>query len=242
MMRALIALLSLALTQNPGPSVTGAGRLPPACNPPTMTYRWTPTSGCSVATTCATDQVAGNNATQTTLGDVPTYGATCGPNSTPCLTFNGTSDYLALATPIPSGLTTLTLYAVINLTTSQVNSIFGGAGSGLIFRINSSNNPDLESSGVVGVSGSQTLSLSTWYTEVVTYNNGTTTTNFYYASGGSLNAAGSVSQAFSWSGNVPYLANDNYNEVFAGKIAEWGYLNSVNTAGIANWSSCHYGV
>ena len=144
---------------------------------------------------------------------------------------------------IPSGLTAFTLYAVINLAASQVNPMFGGASSGITFRIDTSpNTPDLEETNVQGVAGTQTLSLSTWYTEVVTYNNGTTTTSFYYASGGTLNAAGvAMSPAFTFSGTTPYLGTDTV-AFLNGSVAEWGYLNSVNTAGIANWSSCHYGV
>jgi hypothetical protein len=139
------------------------------------------------------------------------------------LTFNGTNDFLTLATPIPSGLTTFTLYAVINLTAAQVNPMFGGGGSGIVFQVNGSNYPDPEESRVVGVSGTQTISLNTWLIEIVTYDNGTTTTSFYYPSGGVLNSGGSgSSQALSFSGNLPKLGIDQYGEAFAGKIAEWG--------------------
>jgi hypothetical protein len=242
---ALLLAFFAGSIQNQGPMDSSALSAPPPCvEPAGFTYIWTPTSGCSTSTPCATDIVAGNNATQTVSGDLPTYGATCGPNSTPCLTFNGTTDFLNITTPVPSGVTAFTLYAVINLSASQVNVIFGGAGSGITYRINNTTNqPDLEESGVQGINGTQTLSLSTWYTEIVTYDNGTTTTSFFDASGGALNSHGvSASPAFTFSGTMPKLASDNFSELFNGKIAEWGYLNSVNTAGIANWSSCHYGV
>lgn len=245
-MKILSLLLSLILgTPQATYPAPGPGRQAYACAAPAgLVGRWTPTSGCSTSTPCATDQVAGNNASQTTSGDLPTYGATCGPNSTPCLTFNGTTDALLLATPIPSGLTALTMYAVIYVTAAQNNAIFGATNNGgLTYRINGSSNPDLEQLAVQGNSGTQTLSLNTWYTEVVTYNGGTTTTSFYYASGGTLNAAGAPGgPAFSWSTTTTYLGNDQFGEPFAGKIAEWGYLNSVNTTGIAPWSQCHYGV
>lgn len=212
-----------------------------------MTYRWTPTLGCSVATPCATDQVSGNNASQTTIGDVPTYNATGGPNSTPSLTFNGTSDFITPTTAIPSGLSAFTLYAIIKPSSVSVNNaIFGGVTGGIEYRINSSANPDVLVQSVADVnSGSQTLTASTWTTQVVTFTtSGSGTIAFYNATGGTLNAAGSgIPAATSFTsttndlGGAPATA-----EFFHGDIAEWGYLNSVSTATIAHWSSCHYGV
>jgi hypothetical protein len=242
----LIALLLALLTGQSTYPAPGPGRQANsvACVAPTMTYRWTPTSGCSTTTPCATDQVSGNNASQTTSGDLPTYGATCGPNSTPCLAFNGTSDYLTIATPIPSGVTNFTMYAIFNPTTaSTYNAFFAGGNNSIEFAITTTT-ATLSQIGATSVPGSRSFSTGTWYTEVVTYANGSTTTAFYAASGGSLTSdGGSISQAFSFSSNTPYLgAIPMYSVGFNGPIAEWGYLNSVNTTGIANWSSCHYGV
>jgi hypothetical protein len=209
-----------------------------------MTYRWTPTSGCSTSTPCATDQVSGNNASQTTSGDLPTYSATGGPNSTPSLAFNGTSDFIIPATAIPSGLTVFTLYVILNVTTLQDGAMFGGVGGGIEYRIDSSGKPGLLVQSVVGTSGTQTLSTGTWYTVVVTHDNGTTTTNFYNATSGTLSAQGNnTTQAMVLTSTTNDLGGATGNsEFFNGEIAEWGYLNSVNTAGIAAWSNCHYGV
>jgi hypothetical protein len=244
----VLALLpSMAVAQFTIPQRGGIAT-PPPCVAPTMTYRWTPTSGCSTSTACATDQVSGNNAFQTNSGDLPTYGATAGPNSQPALTFNGTSDYLLPTTAIPSGLTNVTLYAVVNatsLTLTGENPIFGiSNNNAMLFQLNTSGNPQFEQYGVASASSTQTVSTGTWYTLVVTYANGTTTTNFYSASGGSLTAEGSVtSPGMSFSNPTTALAGElEFGGFFAGKIAEWGYLNSVNTTGIASWSSCHYGV
>lgn len=209
-----------------------------------MTYRWTPTSGCSISTPCATDQVSGNNASQTNSGKLPTYGATCGPTSTPCLTFNGTSDYIIPTTPIPSGLTAFTLYAILDITTgSKNNPLFGGVAQSIRYDADTTNTMDLTQQDVVTVPGAPTLATNTWYTVVVTYLNGTSTSTFYNASGGTLHNAGSGVQALSFSSATTDLgAAHGDSAFFTGNIAEWGYTNSVTTAGIANWSSCHYGV
>lgn len=242
----LLALLSGHI-QNQGPMDSSALSAPPPCIEPTgMTYIWVPAAGCSTSTPCATDVVAGNNASQTTSGDLPTYGATCGPNSRPCLTFNGTTDFITPTTAIPSGLTNLTFYAVINITTGSVyNAFFGSTSSQFAeFAVTSGNVPQLAETGIAGAQGTQTISTGTWYTLIVTYANGTTTTSFYNASGGALNPQGSFGgPAMTFPNPTADLgASRGDPSFFNGKIAEWGYTNSVNTAGIANWSSCHYGV
>src|ERR1700722_1347905 len=84
-----------------------------ACTAPSMTYRWVPASGCSTSSACAKDRVAGNNASQTSSGALPTYSEAGGPDRTPDLTFNGSTDYLTFGTAIPSAVTTFTIYAVI---------------------------------------------------------------------------------------------------------------------------------
>lgn len=248
-------LLSLLLSLLMGTSATqatypapGPGRQANSCTAPTMTYRWTPTSGCSTSTPCATDQVSGNNASQTTSGDLPTYGATCGPNSTPCLTFNGTTDYLLPTTAI-AGPTDLTVYAIFKTATTPTTKgypFIGGAANGIEFGIDTANQAFLNQQDITGTNGTRTYTSGTWYAEAITYHNATTTTNFYAVSGGGLSADGvSASPAMTFSAAAPNLgANTNGSdlEYFNGSIAEWGYLSSVNTAGIAAWSSCHYGV
>lgn len=246
-MRFFTALLCIALPlsiQNPGPDGGGSLAAPLPCVAPTMTYRWVPNSGCSIIVACATETVSGNNASQTSSGALPTYGATCGPNSTPCLTFNGTSDYIIPTTAIPSGVTAFTLYAVIKPTTvSTDNPIFGGNNNGIAYKSNSSGKMDLSAQGFTGVAtGTQTLVANTWYTQVVTFNNGASTTIFYSASGNTLTSFGGGGGG-SFPNSTPYLGGIPIESIwFTGSIAEWGYLNSVSTTGIANWSSCHYGV
>ena len=244
-MRTLIALLlltSAAFGQNPGPMESGLSTAPP-CVEPTMTGIWVPASGSS-SNPYATDPVAGNNAFQATTANQPTYGATCGPNSTPCLTFNGTSDFIQPTTPLPTASSDITMYAVIYVTAaSQPNNMFGGGAAGVSYRVNSSNNVDFGSEGLSASTGTQVLSPNTWYTEIVTYSNSTNVTNFYFASAGSLIAAGSETLALGITATTTTLGGAPTEALFfTGKIAEWGYANSVTTAAIANWSSCHYHV
>jgi hypothetical protein len=141
------------------------------CTPPSMTYRWVPASGCSTTSACAKDRVDGNNASQISSGALPTYSEGRGPNSTPDLTFNGSTDYLTFRAAIPSAVTRFTIYAVIAMTgAGRENAIFGGDTGGIEYRINASNHPDLLYQSIADVnSGTQTLSANTWYTEVVTF-------------------------------------------------------------------------
>lgn len=228
-------------------TVTGVTPAPTlACTAPTMTYRWTPASTCSTSQPCATDQVAGNNASQTTSGDLPTYSATGGPNGLASLTFNGTSDYIIPTTPIASGLTAFTMYAIFKpagTPSSHNYDLFGGTNNSIEFGIDdSAGNAFLNQQDIIGASGNATFPSGTWYTEIVTYQNGTSTTSFYKANGGALTSDGGGVQSMTFSSTTPYLGGEPLTgDYFNGSIAEWGFLNSVNTAGIAAWSSCHYG-
>ncbi len=231
-------------------TVTGVNPAPViSCTAPTMTYRWTPASTCSTSQPCAIDQVAGNNASQSTSGDLPTYGATGGPNGLAALTFNGTSDYIIPTTPIASGLTSFTMYAIFKPAGTPSSGhnydFFGGTNNSIEFGIDPSDNAVLNQQDIIGVNGNAAFPAGTWYTEIVTYQNGTTTTNFYKANGGALTPdGGSTSQALSFSATTPYLGGNTVtSSYFNGSIAEWGFLSgSANPSGIAQWSSCHYGI
>jgi hypothetical protein len=123
--------------------------------------------------------------------------------------------------------------------------LFGGTNNSIEFGIDPSDNAVINQQDIIGVSGTATFPAGTWYTEVVTYNNGTTTTALYKANGGALTSdGGSTSQAMSFSATTPYLGGQTLTgSYFNGSIAEWGFLSgSANPAGIAQWSSCHYGI
>lgn len=216
-----------------------------ACAPPVMKYRWISAAACSTSQPCATDQVIGNNASQITGGDLPTYNPTSGPSDGASFTFNGTTDFLLPTTPIAAP-TDLTVYAVFKTATTPTSHgypFIGGAANGIEFEVGTGNQISLNQQDVAGVAGIRTFTPGTWYGEVATYKNSTTTISFYAVSNGALLPDGGGVQAFSFSATTPDLgANTHDNEFFNGPIAEVGYLDSVNTAGIANWLSCHYGI
>lgn len=239
-----IALSQVALAQNPGPADFGFAAPPAPCIYPSQAvYYWTPSAGSS-SLAYAIDSVSANNAFQATGGNQPTYNATGAPNSHPSLTLNGTSDFITPTTPIPASPTAFTLWALIKPSSVTVNNaIFGGTTGGIEYRINSSGNPDVLVQSTADVnSGSQMLTASTWTMQVVTFN--FSTIAFYEAVGGNLVSHGSGSPAAT---SFTSTTNDlggapTTAEYFHGDIAEWGYVNSVNTANIAYWSKCHYGV
>jgi hypothetical protein len=209
-----------------------------------MTYRWTPTSGCSTSTACATDQVSGNNAFQTSGGALPTYGATSGPNSTPALTF-AIGDSILPTTPIAAPAGDFTIYVIFNMAAgSRNNELLGGAATSSInLVVSTSNQVTLNEQAVAGVNGNRALSTGTWYGEAVTYQNGSGTNSFYALSGGTATSDGVIVTPQSFTSVTTALgAAPQFSLTFDGSIAEWGYLTSANIAGIANWSSCHYGV
>lgn len=216
-----------------------------ACAPPPMKYRWISAAACSTSQPCATDQVTGNSASQTTSGDLPTYNPTNGPSDGASLIFNGTTDFLLPATPIPAP-TDLTIYAVFKTATAPTSHgypFIGGTANGIEFEVGTGNQISLNQQDTVGIAGNRTFTPGTWYGEVATYKNSTTTVSFYAVSNGALVPDGGGPQALSFSATTPDLgANTHDNEFFNGPIAEVGYLDSANTAGIANWLSCHYGV
>lgn len=220
-----------------------------SCTAPTMTYRWVPAAACSTSQPCATDIVAGNNASQTTGGDLPTYSATGGPNGTPALVFNGTSDFLTMATAIPTGVTDLTMYAIFNPagtpSSHDYDLISGSANNSMEFGIDPSDHIFFNQMDIIGAGGALTFPVSTWYTEVVTFHNGTSTTQFYRTVGGALVPDGPATvQAMTFSAVTGNLGGETLtNNYFNGSIAEWGFLSgSTSTTGIAKWSSCHYGI
>jgi hypothetical protein len=244
-MKFLIGLLLTLLTigQNPGPSVTGATVAPASCVAPTgLVYRWTPTAGCSTSTVCATDQVAGNNASQTTSADLPTYSSTGGPNNTPSLTFNGTTDYIIPTIPIAGSTTGLIIYAVFNQTANPGNTaLIGGATSGLEYGVNGSGNMFLNQQSIQGIgAGSSTISLSTWYAKAITYNNTSNVWTFYNISGGSATSDGAGSTGYPVWAATPNLGGAaNVGQNFHGSVAEWGYgITSTLPSGLATWIHC----
>ena len=265
MIKALLsALLVGCFAASPQYISTSGGGQPgysAACTAPTMTYRYAAynssnacgTTGGSSCTTngqaaySAADFVAGNTATEATTARQAVYN-TNEINGLPAWTF---SDAVAgtgfvMGTAIPSSISAFTMYAVMEFPTAHAGALLSNTPGGAIeWRINSGNNMQLEVNETLNIGAStQNLSTNTWYTVVVTYNTVSGAYAFYNASGGTLTAEGSGTNAQSFTqptaiiGNAGFGTSDYYN----GQIAEIGFLNSVNTTGIAAWSKCEYGL
>lgn len=234
----------------------------PSCSPPTMTARW---AAYNSANTCTASSVpctngafgwtqpdlAGTNSTTnaTSLGPIYTTSAI---NGLPSWTFTKSSgQFWRLNSSIPqSG--SITFYAILNWSstcTSSGCSIFGlSLSHGLNWQINAATTTTghqrLLSQGLAEVAiGTQNYTAGVWYTVVTTYNFSTGAWSFYNCAAGtcSLDSSGTGTSTFSASTDDLGAGQDT-TEYFGGQIAEWGYLNSANTSGIAAWSQCKYGI
>lgn len=239
-----------------GKSGIGGGPVP--CTAPTMTYRWAaynPSNLCGTTggSSCTTngqafysvaDSVAGNTATQTSTGSQGTY-STNAINSLPAISFTGAQFY-TMGTGITAP-TTFTFYAVAEVTNVSSNRGLIGANSSANFEIRTaSTTPNVtllsQATAQIAVSGTA-LPTSTWFTLVVTYNTVSGAYNFYKAVGGSLTSLGSGTSIASFSAATTQLGGaQSVSDFWFGSIAEWGYLNSTSTTGIAAYSQCEYGI
>jgi len=229
-----------------------------ACVAPTMTYRWVvanTSNTCGGGGNCTNgghldklvDSVAANNATQTTDGDRPTYTTSC-IGGQPCASFNGSSDFLTLASSIPTSTAVYAFYIVFTTPASSGgygilgnpsgtdNSINLRAPSGLVININ-----------IWGTSGnpySTGISTSTTYTLGGTYTASTKAWAFYNCSSGSCSSFGSGTQTGSASAsNAMTTMGDTFFGYMGGKVAEIGFSNSsLNTTTLGTYSKCQYGI
>ncbi len=219
------------------------------CTLPTnLTYRWIPNAGCSTSVACMTDTVAGNNASQTTSGDLPTYSATGGPNSTPALAFSGSWVDFSTGIPAPTGSATYTFYEVIKLSSPTATQYlmgnqtslgalaveFGGTGVARLA---------LTGTGAVATD-TATMTGSTWYTKAVTFSYATEAYQFYTCSGGTCTAgAGGTATAGTYSQAINLIgARGNSSFGIGGSLAEFGYYNGISIAGLGAYSQCQYGI
>lgn len=80
----------------------------------------------------------GNNATQGTAGNKPSYSATGWNGTKPGITFDGTNDYLTTATTIPyNGATGVAIWVAARSTGTAARAMIGGQGSDIELRYNS---------------------------------------------------------------------------------------------------------
>lgn len=258
-MRSLFALvLTFATSVHPylqmpmgGVTVSPAG-----CSPPTMTSRWaaynTSNTCTASAVPCTNGALGWNlpdfnsvNAASNTASTGPTY-TTGAINGLPAWTFNSASSQFWRLT---SGITqsgSITFYAVFKTpASSHQGALFGvQVGHGMEYRITSANKQDAVNQGLLDLgNGTTTLTSSTWYTSVMTYNYSTGALALYLCSAGTCSADGTATATSTFSAATNDLgAAQDVGDYFNGLIAEWGYLNSANTTGIAAWSQCKYGI
>jgi hypothetical protein len=257
----LTLLFLLVRSVGPVAILTGRGTAV-SCTPPTMTYRWSvrnPGIGCT-AGACVNggtisslpSSVGSNPATNSSSGRQPIY-TTNVINGQPAALFNGVtnSEFLALTTPnvLPqSG--SATFYAVIEPTSTCASTncaMFGGAATNNFeYRVNTSSKQQMLQQQNVSIGiGTATISTTAFTTVAATYNFGTGAWALFTCSGGTCSSDGSGTggPTSGWANSSTYLgAAPDIAEWFSGYIAEWGYLNSISTAGIGAYSSCQYGI
>ena len=223
------------------------------CVPPTMADRY---AAYNTSNLCTGSVACTNGATVISLPDMVGTQNGTGNGSVayvtgavggqPSISFSGASQYFNLgSTQTLTSSTQLTLYAVLKPSaTSFTGAIIGSnAASGPEWRINSTGHQEFlsQSSASVGTSTS-VVSTSAYSTIAMTYNYSTGALSFYICASGTCTLDGTATSAPGFLGRVNWLGNASNSEQFSGNIAEWGYIDSVTTAGIAAWSQCKYGI
>ncbi|MGH9607285.1 MAG: LamG-like jellyroll fold domain-containing protein [Terracidiphilus sp.] len=236
------------------------------CAAPTMTYRWAAynssnTCGATGGSSCSTsgqavysvaDFVAGNTLKQAATSAQPTF-ETSAVNSRPALSFNGSSNYMTMATPVPVTNTTYTFYAVFNPANVASGFIFGnylGYGVQVVVRLYQTHLQFIVDAGASpdSLSGSTVLSTGTWYTMVATYNLTSRAAALYLCSAGTCSSQGTATlaaQTLTKSLGALGTGNDSVTNPFDGYLAEAGYFNGIDSnpsADIGAWSYCWYGI
>lgn len=183
-----------------------------------LTYDWLAYNSVCTYTPCMHDTVASNDATNSTSGDRPTYSATSGPNSTPGLAFNGSSDTLNFATSISSSVTQYDVFFVFTTPSLASTQAFMGGPSGAL-------DFDLTTAGkvIITISGTGTVatcttahSINTWYAYAVTFNTSTKGYACYILSGGTYTADGSgTASSGTLTGNLTNIGQQSTNYLHA---------------------------
>ena len=224
--------------------------------PPTMTYRYAGSNSSNTCTTggalpctinlqsfySAADYVASNTATA--AGTLPTY-LTSAIDSKPGIQWiEGTSTPLTLATDIPSSLTSITMYAVMQWTNGGHEEPIVGTSASNPFgwSINTSGEQHVYANNNAVSDG--TIVLNTSVTVVMTYNFSSGVYTFGHCSSGVLVSDGSGTQAMALSSpSATYIGADGYGQTMGMNLAELGILeNSTSTTGICGWSLAQYGI
>jgi hypothetical protein len=234
----------------------------PSCSPPSLTYQWaayslTGTNNCGSAGTSSctngasvytlTESIAGNNAVQATSANQPLF-ETNQINGLPAIESNGLSgvsaEYLPFSMTIPD-TANFTIYAMVKSSSlSGYQTIISNDAntSSIEYGIPNAAHQYVRVNGYSSGLGSATLSTGTWYTLALTFTYSTLAYNLYICSGGTCTSDGSGTAGGSPSQPINSLFGPNGDDSWNGYVAEWGYLNSVSTSGIAAYSLCKYGI
>lgn len=254
-MKYLIALwliLQQGMMPGPGtPHTTGGGSV--CTSPPTSTYHWTiygTGNTCAGGSACTNgagmdtlvDIVAANNAVQATGGNRPIY-TTAQVNGLPSIVYTaGGSQSLKFPTGTPSVGSQLTYYAVVKPNSGAGPfPIFGPSIGGIEWRI-SGGHQELLSANVASIgTGTATISTSNYSMLVAQYDETNGNWAFQICSGGSCVSDGSGTNLIGLqsSDSIGFSTGDGS---FGGGIADFGFINSTTTTGIAAWSQACFGI
>lgn len=271
-MRRLIAILLVILLWLPAGAQTAVNtgnhrKVFPSggsCTPPTMTYEWvadslTGTNNCgsSGTSSCtngagiytALELVAGNNGTQTTSLNQPTF-TTGAINGLPAFTFVNGSSYWNLATGIPTSTANYTFFAVLKPTGTGNGWFFGVStvANGLEFGVKYTSPNFYANWGNYNNGSAATdtnaITPSSWVTVAITYVASTRAYVFYQCSAGTCTAHGSgtASSPGTISAAMQQIGARANGSGYVGSIADLGFLSGISTAGIATYSQCKYGI
>lgn len=215
-----------------------------ACVAPTMTYRWTPTNSGYGA---MTDQVAGDNATQSTGGDQPTYsGSVAALGGKPGVVFNGSSDFLSISTPVPDSSAYFSMYAVFvagGINQVLLGDVPGSGGQTAIYMINRlTQTMELNVYNGGGLSAGTTINSGIAYTVGVQYNSSTLALAYFMCSGGTCSSDGTYTLGGATI-NLPInaIGNDGSGSYLNATIGEVAYVNGpLPTTALGTYSLCQF--
>jgi hypothetical protein len=212
------------------------------CVLPPVSQLEVPTSSAYTSGNAGTNGfISYNPAYQTTGADVPTYGATSGPNSQPGLTFNGSSDFLNFLNPINahSPMTQLIIFKTANTGTQSFTSGVSGALAWFLV----SQKQTLHTASVATLwTGTDTYSTATWYAILQTYNPTTGVYAAWQLNTGTANSDGSGTGSTANPNAITFLGESNgasfFNGVIALHLLYKGTYSATNATTAAQFTYC----
>jgi hypothetical protein len=214
------------------------------CTLPAVTSQWLAVANANgTGYPGFSDSVGSNPASQSVSADAPTYMAS-GTFTTPYLTFNGTSDFLNLATSIPDANTTYSFHVMLHLSGSGY--LIGGAANSIGWRIYSGDSHEYfykVGTGAATGAGTKVFSPGSNYGITATYNTSTKAYAFYWDNAGTSNADGSgTASTESYTANISTLMYANSGNWVQVQVTEMDFYNgiwsSTDAATLATYDHC----